>query len=342
MVKRAGIDPLLNTPLDKYMAANSFWQHHVEAVWDEAKHRVIIGPQSKKKGSLRPDPFLEREMEGVVGLSEIKAKLRDLAHTVRLNAKFKSKPGTPYQELKPKSMHMTFKGNPGSGKTFTARLIGKLLYELKVVASNTFVEVKSARAELVAGFVGQTAEKTRAKFAEAKGGILFIDEAYQLSETDQDTKDYGREALNEFLTLLEEDDAPLVIVAGYSDKMDRFLDSVKGLRPKRFKKKNEFFFPDYTPEELAEIFLSVNKRKQFRLSPGISKDFVATAIGKNFNDADRSAMNAQIAVDLFESAVEQRDFRLDPDSLTHDSQTIFPEDIQKAIQVMKGTRHADL
>lgn len=187
---------------------------------------------------------LRRELEGYIGLVAVKREVESLINLVSVQ-KLRKKNGLPVSEL---SLHMVFSGNPGTGKTMIARLMARVYRCLGILSKGQLVEVD--RGGLVAGYVGQTAIKTGEVLQKAMGGVLFIDEAYTL--TDRGGSDYGQEAVDTLLKAMEDHREDLVvIVAGYTEPMERFIHSNPGLES-RF---NRFLhFPDYTAQELAEIF----------------------------------------------------------------------------------------
>lgn len=195
------------------------------------------------------------ELESLVGLESIKNDVINMISLVKMQQMRKNK------GLKsvPVSLHLVFTGNPGTGKTTVARILAQLYKEIGVLKTGQLVEVD--RADLVAGYVGQTALKTEEKINEALGGILFIDEAYTLAK---DGNDFGQEAIDTILKAMEDKrDEFIVIVAGYSEPMENFINSNPGLKS-RFNK--YFHFQDYSPSELIEIFTKMLRTYDYSIT----------------------------------------------------------------------------
>lgn len=197
------------------------------------------------------------QLNSLTGLKEVKKEVATLINLVRVR-KMREESGMQQPEL---SLHMVFSGNPGTGKTTVARLLARIYRQLGVLSKGQLVEVD--RSGLVAGYTGQTAIKVQGVVQQALGGVLFIDEAYALTAEGMDS--FGREAVDTLLKCMEDHrDDLIVIVAGYPEPMEQFLDSNPGLRS-RF---NRFIhFEDYTPDELLEIFENDCKKCGYRLSP---------------------------------------------------------------------------
>ncbi len=229
------------------------------------------------------------ELDALVGLVSVKAAVRRLIAVQMLNAERKAA-GLPTVN---ESLHVVFTGAPGTGKTTIARIIARLYGSIGVVSRGQLVEV--SRADLVAGYVGQTALKVQDVVNRALGGVLFIDEAYALAE--EGSGEFGAEAIAELVKLMEDHrDDLAVIVAGYPDQMRQFIDSNPGLRS-RFT--HYIDFPDYTAPELCEVFEGFAATAEVRLGPGVAEQLeklfgLALNIG-NFG-------NARYARSLFEQS----------------------------------------
>ena len=203
------------------------------------------------------DPFAELDV--LVGLDSVKAEVRKLAELVKFNAA-RQKAGLPADAL---TSHFVFTGNPGTGKTTIARILARIYRKLGVLKRGHLVEVD--RSKLVAGYVGQTAIQTNAVIDSALDGVLFIDEAYSL--VSGGASDFGREAVATLLKRMEDQrDRLVVIVAGYRDEMDMFVDSNPGLKS-RFTKYIQF--PDYSADEMTRIFFAMLSAQGYTYSPEV-------------------------------------------------------------------------
>lgn len=197
------------------------------------------------------------ELNSLIGLESVKQDIGNLVNIIKVQ-KLRESRGMKQPEL---SLHMVFSGNPGTGKTTVARLLANIYKGLGVLSSGHLVEVD--RSNLVVGYVGQTATKTAQVIDEALGGVLFIDEAYTLTAK-KGENDFGQEAVDTLLKAMEDHrDDLIVIVAGYPDLMEEFLNSNPGLRS-RFNK--YIFFADYTPEELIKILELNCKKQQYKMT----------------------------------------------------------------------------
>ena len=239
------------------------------------------------------------ELDSLVGLEEVKSEVRKIGNLAKVNEARRA------QGLKvpPMTYHMVFTGNPGTGKTTVARIVARAFRALGIAKTGQLVETD--RSGLVGRYEGETAVKTNAKIDEAIGGILFVDEAYQLVSGEND--DYGKEAIATLLKRMEDDrDRLIVIAAGYTDEMRDFLDANSGLRS-RFPRMIEF--ADYTAPELAAIFRSMAKKNEFALAPDLDAGLDA-AIAKLTAKRDRTFGNARFVRQLFEDATARQATRL--------------------------------
>ena len=257
-----------------------------------------------------------QELGCLVGLASVKDEVRKLSNLLKVQLLRRER---GLSEV-PVALHVVFAGNPGTGKTTVARLYAKILKGLGLLKRGHLVEVD--RAGLVAGYMGQTAEKVDAVVNQALDGVLFVDEAYSL--IGDDASDYGHEAVATLLSRMENHrDRLVVVAAGYTEDMERFLDSNPGLRS-RFAR--TWIFPDYAATELESIFLALCKRHQLSLSPD-ALPLLRTRI--EVLPRDRAFGNARAVRNLFEDTIgKQADRLAQLASLTDsDLQTLLAGDL---------------
>ena len=206
-----------------------------------------------------PNKAIE-DLEGMVGLVPVKREVNGLIARLQVEQKRRAQG----LSTAPLSLHMVFTGPPGVGKTEVARALGDIYRSLRALRVGHLVEVQ--RADVVAGYLGQTAPKMLEKCNQALDGILFIDEAYSLAGTPGSSGDFGREAIDALLKFMEDHrDRIMVIVAGYPNEMRRFIDTNPGLAG-RFTKTIDF--PSYSADDLCEILRRMAARQQFTLPDG--------------------------------------------------------------------------
>ena len=235
---------------------------------------------------------LLKEIDSLIGLSDVKDEIVSFVNMVNIQNIRKERGITPVHM----SMHLVFEGNPGTGKTTVARILEKIYHQLGIISKGHLIEVD--RSGLVAGYVGQTAIKVKDVFQQAHGGVLFIDEAYSLA-TNQNSNDFGQEAIDTLLKGMEDDrDDLIVIVAGYPQLMDQFLNSNPGLRS-RF---NRFLhFADYKLDELLEIFMSMCTQNGFSVSND-SVEYVRNFFAAKYEMRNADFANARSVRNFFEKA----------------------------------------
>lgn len=270
-------------------------------------------------GEAKADPGLEAlamaELDELVGLAEVKKMVRTLANQGKINA-IRRMNG---QKISPFSLHLVFTGNPGTGKTTVARLVGKIYHALGLLKTDKVVEVD--REKLVATNIGGTQPKTRRMITAAQNGVLFIDEAYNLAEGSEN--DFGKEVIEVLLKEMEDRrDSLAVIVAGYPTRMRKFIESNPGLRSRftRF-----VHFEDYDPVALMQIFQNTCREYEMLVPPDTLAK-VTHVVNRMHQRRDPNFGNAREIRKLFSQALEHQADRL-TESGSMETQTLLPDDI---------------
>ena len=257
-------------------------------------------------------------LDNLIGLSSVKEEITKLTNFIKIQQVRESK-GLKTPEI---SYHCVFTGNPGTGKTTVARIMASLYKDLGILKKGHLVETD--RSGLVAEYVGQTAVKTNKIIDSALDGVLFIDEAYSLVQGAKE--DFGQEAISTLLKRMEDDRNRLVVIlAGYGSEMKKFIDSNPGLQS-RFNR--YIHFPDYTANELEQIFILNAKKNQYTLDDNALaklKDLMLSAV----EHKDKNFGNARFVRNLFEKSIQNQAMRLSsqPNITEEVLSVLLPEDL---------------
>ena len=260
----------------------------------EKKDSVIVNEP------LEGDPYAE--LDDLIGLNSVKKEVRSLANFVKVQKQCEAQ-GLKTAKV---SYHLVFYGSPGTGKTTVARIVGRIYKDLGVLKKGHTVETD--RGGLVAKYMGQTALKTDTVIQQALDGVLFIDEAYSLVPENGNGQDYGQEAIATLLKRMEDyRDRLVVIIAGYKNEMQRFIDSNPGLQS-RFNRYIDF--PDYSGVELTDIFKMYMKKNQYTLADG-AEEYLKEQFEYAVAHKDRNFGNARFARNVFEKSIQSQANRLE-------------------------------
>ena len=266
---------------------------------DRTKRRYYESSKPRPNVDKLEDLPAMKELDALIGLGGVKDEIHSLANFVRVML-LRKKEGL---KTAPLSLHCVFTGNPGTGKTTIARILGKIYNYLGLLETDKFVETD--RSGLVAEYVGQTAPKTNNVIDSALDGVLFIDEAYSLVSSDK--SDFGGEAISTLLKRMEDDrDRLVVILAGYTDNMEEFIQANPGLRS-RFSR--TIVFEDYNEEELYKIFELNLKKYEYVIEPKAAATLKET-IRQAVEGRDKEFGNARYIRNIFEKVIQKQANRL--------------------------------
>lgn len=264
------------------------------------------------------------KLDSLTGLSEAKIQINDMIAIAKIN-KLREERGLKNPDGI--SKHMVFVGDPGTGKTTVAKLFGTILYQNDIITDNKFVNTD--RSDLVGHYTGTTADRTKKVIESSLGGILFIDEAYQLSHPDSPT-DFGHEAIDQLIIGMENHRKDLIVIlAGYTDEMEEFMNDNPGIRSRI---PNRIFFEDYTNKELVQIMENMVA----------SEEIVKIEDQKFFEDTvsayikeHRPTGNARWARNVYQAMLQSQARRVafKPNPSDADLTTITNEDLQKALEI---------
>ena len=329
---------------DKYSLELLFMDHRIAILpfnvgdnFEEGLNEVILPGTGAKiiPGNPNEPQSLEdvmKEMEGLIGLQSIKTRIKDYAQYLQF-LKLRVEKG--FEDVQKLNLHAVFTGNPGTGKTTVAKMLGQIYKQMGLLSKGHVHEAD--RAELVGEYIGQTAPKVKEAIKQARGGILFIDEAYSLARSKDDLKDFGREVIEILVKEMSDGEGDIaVIVAGYPNEMRTFIDANPGMRSRI----NQWFeFPDYLPQELADIAEYASKKQNILLSPQ-AKAYLYQKIVEAYRTRTRFFGNARHVNSIIGQAKVNMGLRImkteAPHSLSNEElSTILVEDLEPIFDAKK-------
>ncbi|WNB90311.1 stage V sporulation protein K [Bacillus sp. NEB1478] len=280
-------------------------QRQINIVLNQGNEKIRVDEASAMVGKAKaldqhlPLLKIEQDLNKLVGMEELKYHVKEIYAWLHIN-KCRQEMGMKAEK---QSLHMLFKGNPGTGKTTVARKLGTLFHEMKVLTKGHLIEAE--RADLVGEYIGHTAQKTRELLKKASGGILFIDEAYSLGRGGE--KDFGKEAIDTLVKAMEDQQHDFILIlAGYSNEMERFLKLNPGL-PSRFPL--VISFPDYNIDELMEISKRMLLDREYVFTKECEWKF-KQHIERVRTSASTTFSNGRYVRNMIEKAIRRQSVRL--------------------------------
>ncbi|RJP62288.1 MAG: AAA family ATPase [Ignavibacteriales bacterium] len=293
----------------------------------EDRKKVEISAQIHEADSTKSLEELFEELNKFIGLNNVKNSLKDFVDYLKF---MQERQKLGLKSTDKLSLHTLFLGNPGTGKTTIARLLGQIFKTMGILNRGHVVEVD--RSGLVGQFIGETAQKTEKVIEASLGGVLFIDEAYTLSKKGGSGQDFGQEAIDVLLKRMEDKKGEFfVIAAGYPEEMQIFMDSNPGLKS-RFTR--TFMFEDYAPDELLQIYLKQLESEEYKIEDD-AKEVVKKHFINLYRKRDKSFGNARLCIQFFEDSkinIGKRYLSLPDDQKTKEQMTtIFADDVQRLL-----------
>ncbi len=285
----------------------------------------------------------KKELNELIGLTKVKEEIEELATFLQF-IKIRKEKGIDDKAIN--ATNLVFTGNPGTGKTTVAKLLGKIYKSLGILSSGHLIEV--GRAELIAEFIGQTAPKVKKVIEKARGGVLFIDEAYALARKGESQKDYGKEAIEVLMKEMSDGPGDLVIIfAGYPQEMNDFTNSNPGINSRI---NQTIHFDDYTPKELFDIAMYAASKKHVSLTPD-AKTFLQDRLYEAYRTRDNDFGNARYVFSIIQEAKTNLAIRIMQDENSKklnkkelstinlsDLSEIFNTDLSETIDIPIDTR----
>lgn len=292
--------------------------HNIKPQGSSKKSKQDDG-QDSPNGSTSTPTFQNAKLENLIGLTTVKTEVEKLFNVVKVR-QIRQQRG---MEASPSTLHMVFTGNPGTGKTTVARIIAEVFNEIGLLGKGHLVEVD--RQALVGEYIGHTAPKMTKAIENALGGVLFIDEAYSLVQGGE--KDFGKEAIDTLVKLMEDNRKDLVvIVAGYPEEMEKFLNANPGLKSRFYK---TIQFEDYSPDELGEIFAGICNLKGYGYSADVFEKIKQLIENERIKN-EKQFGNGRGVRNIFEKIEMNQANRLgkmDDEPTDEELASILPEDV---------------